>query len=129
MVRVIRKQLVKRTLDMLKELSERAPNEDGKSDYNTLWEAFGRNIKLGCIEDPGNRELLAPLLRFPSSKSGEEVTGLGDYISRCASPALCHRILACQGGGSTAGPQQSKSPVSGRPICRSACHMLRLLAA
>lgn len=86
MVRVIRKQLVKRTLDMLKELSERPPNESGKSDYSTLWEAFGRNIKLGCIEDPGNRELLAPLLRFPSSKSGEDVTGLGDYISRCARP-------------------------------------------
>ena len=84
MVRVIRKQLVKRTLDMLKELSERASNAEGKSDYATLWEAFGRNIKLGCIEDPGSRDLLAPLLRFPSSKSGEEVTGLGDYISRSA---------------------------------------------
>ena len=83
MVRVIRKQLVKKTLDMLKEVAERPAGDDGKADYDTLWEAFGRNIKLGVIEDQGNRELLAPLLRFPSSKSGEDAIGLGDYVSRC----------------------------------------------
>ena len=82
-VRVIRKQLVKRTLDIIKEIADRPANDAGKKDYDTFFEAFGRNVKLGCIEDPGNRDTLAPLLRFPSSKSGEEVTGLGEYVSRC----------------------------------------------
>ena len=84
MVRVIRKQLVKRTLDIIKEIAERPANDAGKKDYDTFFEAFGRNVKLGCIEDPGNRDTLAPLLRFPSSKSGEEVTGFSDYVSRRA---------------------------------------------
>jgi molecular chaperone HtpG len=45
--------------------------------------AFGRNLKLGVIEDAGSRDQLAPLLRFPTSKSGEDMTSLSDYVSRC----------------------------------------------
>jgi Hsp90 protein len=90
-VRVIRKQLVRRTLEMIKEIADRAPpapaGDDkeapaARSDYETFWEAFGRNIKMGCIEDSANKEALASLLRFSSSKSGEEVTSLDDYVSR-----------------------------------------------
>ena len=56
MVRVIKKQLVKRALDMLKEVAERPALEDSKmSDYNTLWESFGKYIKLGALEDSANK--------------------------------------------------------------------------
>ena len=53
-VRVIKKQLVKRSLDLLKEVASR-PAKDGKSDYETFWDAFGKFIKLGAIEDQTNK--------------------------------------------------------------------------
>ncbi len=45
-VRVIRKQLVKRSLDLLKEVAGRPANKEGKRDYDTFWEAFGRCVPL-----------------------------------------------------------------------------------
>jgi heat shock protein beta len=81
-VRVIRKQLVKRSLDMLKEIAGRPTDDKGKSDYDTFYEAFGRNLKMGVVEDQANRDALAPLLRFSSSKSGDDTTSLADYVSR-----------------------------------------------
>ena len=77
-VRVMRKRLLRKSLDMLKELAERP---DGK-DYETFWEAFGRNVKLGIIEDTANREELAGLLRFASSGSGDKLTSLAKYVER-----------------------------------------------
>lgn len=53
-VRVIRKQLVKRTLDLLKDVAAR-PEKEGRSDYDTFWESFGKFIKLGAIEDQVNK--------------------------------------------------------------------------
>jgi heat shock protein beta len=53
-VRVIKKQLVKRTLEMLKDIAAR-PEKDGKSDYETFWDSFGKFIKLGAIEDQSNK--------------------------------------------------------------------------
>ena len=49
-VRVIKKQLVKRSLDMIKDIAAR-PEKDGKNDYETFWDSFGKFIKLGAIED------------------------------------------------------------------------------
>ncbi len=43
-----------------------------------------RNLKMGVIEDHANRDTLASLLRFPSSKSGEDSTSFADYVGRCA---------------------------------------------
>lgn len=54
-VRVIKKQLVKRTLEMLKDIAARPAKEDGKSDYDTFWDSFGKFIKLGAIEDQSNK--------------------------------------------------------------------------
>ena len=54
MVRVIKKQLVKRSLELLKEVADR-PEKDGKKDYETFWDAFGKFIKLGAIEDQANK--------------------------------------------------------------------------
>ncbi|KAL3131506.1 Heat shock protein 90-5, chloroplastic [Trebouxia sp. C0009 RCD-2024] len=81
-VRVIKRQLVKRSLDMLREVSERPAEGDKRSDYSTFWESFGRNLKLGCIEDSANRKVLSELLRFPSSQTGEDMTSLKEYTSR-----------------------------------------------
>lgn len=78
-VRAIRKQLVRRTLEMLAEIAGRG---DGGKDYDTFWEAFGRNIKLGLIEDSANRGALAKLVRMRSSASGEGTTGLDAYVAR-----------------------------------------------
>lgn len=76
--RIMRKQLIKRSFDMIKEISKR----EDKSDYNTFWESFGKNIKLGIIEDPDNKAELAKFLRFYTTKSGDETVSLDDYIGR-----------------------------------------------
>ncbi|KAF8068330.1 HSP90-5 [Scenedesmus sp. PABB004] len=77
-VRVIRKQLIRRSLEMIEALAAK----EGGEDYKTFWESFGRNIKVGVIEDTENRERLSKLLRFHSSVSEEGMTGLGDYVGR-----------------------------------------------
>ena len=56
--------------------------KDGGEDYKTFWEAFGRNLKVGAIEDADNRPRLAKLLRFFSSKSGDAMTSLDEYVGR-----------------------------------------------
>ncbi|MEW5299518.1 MAG: hypothetical protein WDW36_002529 [Sanguina aurantia] len=80
-VRLIRKQLVRRSLEMFEALA----NKEGGEDYKTLWESFGRNLKIGVIEDTENRERLAKLLRYHSSKSEEGMTSLTDYVARMKS--------------------------------------------
>lgn len=78
-VRVIRRRLISKTLAMLKEISKRE-NED----YKTFWENFGRQLKLGVIEDVANRKELASLLRFTTSKSTndqESNRSLSEYIA------------------------------------------------
>ncbi|KAJ8944147.1 hypothetical protein NQ314_009540 [Rhamnusium bicolor] len=73
LIKVIKKKLVRKVLDMLKKL----PQED----YDKFWKEFSTNIKLGVIEDPANRTRLTKLLQFLSSNSGK-LTGLADYVSR-----------------------------------------------
>ncbi|XP_040374293.1 heat shock protein 90-5, chloroplastic isoform X2 [Rosa chinensis] len=75
-VRIMRKRLVRKTFDMIQELSE----SENKEDYKKLWENFGRFLKLGCIEDSGNHKRITPLLRFYTSKSEEELTSLDEYV-------------------------------------------------
>lgn len=79
MVAQIRSGLVKRTLDLLDKL---AADESDK--YKTFWTQFGAVLKEGVAEDHGNRERIAKLLRFASTKSeGEGATiGFDDYIAR-----------------------------------------------
>ena len=54
--------------------------EEGKK-YATFWKEFGKAIKLGIIEDVQNRQRLAKLLRFETSKSGSKSVGLDAYIA------------------------------------------------
>jgi len=72
-VRVIRKQLVRRALEMMDDLA----GKEGGEDYRTFWEAFGRQVKIGAIEDVENRPRLAKLLRYPSSKAAGGGSGSG----------------------------------------------------
>merc|ERR1712098_909374 len=75
-LKVIRKNLVKKCMEMFNEISEK------KDDYKKFYEQFGKNLKLGVHEDSTNRNKLADLLRYQTSKSGDESISLKEYCDR-----------------------------------------------
>merc|ERR1711934_429794 len=101
-LKVIKKKLVTKTLEMIRKIAEKKRKADDEKegeeeeeekesdpatdvedhdDYITFWKEFSKAIKLGLYEDSSNRTKLAKLLRFYSSKSGDNFTSLEKYIS------------------------------------------------
>ncbi|KAM1463476.1 hypothetical protein ACFX13_043183 [Malus domestica] len=99
-LKTIKKKLIRKALDMIRKLAEEDPDESSDKDnkevekseddekrgqYTRFWNEFGKSIKLGIIEDAANRNRLAKLLRFESTKSDGKLTSLDQYISRMKS--------------------------------------------
>lgn len=74
LLKVIKKKIVRKILDMIKKL--------GEADFELFWKEYGTNVKLGVIDDSSNRNRLANLLRFYSSNDAEKHTSFADYMKR-----------------------------------------------
>jgi len=108
-LRVIKKKLVTKALEMIRKMAEKKKKKDSEDDedeekseedeeekaepnpaeeaedneeYLKFWKEFNKAIKLGLYEDSSNRTKLAKLLRFQTSKTGDNWTSLEKYISR-----------------------------------------------
>merc|ERR1719447_2302119 len=75
-LKVIRKNLVKKIMELIEEIAE------DKDNYKKFYEQFSKNMKLGIHEDSTNRKKLAGHLRYYTSASGDEYCSLADYVSR-----------------------------------------------
>ncbi|KAB0386304.1 hypothetical protein FD755_001260 [Muntiacus reevesi] len=75
-LKVIRKNLVKKCLELFTEL------EEDKENYKKFYEQFSKIIKLGIHEDSQNRKKLSELLRYYTSASGDEMVSLKNYCTR-----------------------------------------------
>jgi len=78
-VALIRNASVKRVLGTLEDLAANHPDK-----YATFWKEFGRAFKEGVVEDHANRERIAKLLRFATTKSDgpDQTVSLADYVGR-----------------------------------------------
>merc|ERR1711936_1227903 len=94
LLKVIKKKLVRKTLDMIKKISD--------DKYAAFWAEYSTNIKLGVIEDTANRTRLAKLLRFTSSNG--KLTSLAEYVERMKDKQESIFYMA---GGSKEGVEQS----------------------
>ncbi len=88
--RVIKKQIVKKALDLLEDLAQNRPD-----DYRAFWAEFGPILKEGIALEASERERIADLARFASTKA-EGLTSLGDYVTRMpiAQPAIYYAVGA-----------------------------------
>ena len=75
----LRKALTKRSLQMLEKLAT-----DDAEQYQIFWKEFGLVLKEGVAEDFANKEQIAKLYRFASSKadSSAQTVPFEDYIGR-----------------------------------------------
>lgn len=75
-LKVIKKNITKKCLELFQEISENA------EDFKKFYEQFSKNLKLGIHEDSSNRQKLSEFLRYHTSKSGEELISLKEYVAR-----------------------------------------------
>jgi molecular chaperone HtpG len=75
-LKAIKKAVTKKCIELFFQIAENA------EDYKKFYEQFSKNIKLGIHEDATNRTKLAELLRYYSSKSGEEMISLKQYVEK-----------------------------------------------
>ncbi|CAK0869261.1 unnamed protein product, partial [Prorocentrum cordatum] len=75
-LRAIKKNLVKKCLEMFVEIAEK------KDDYKKFHEQFGKCLKLGVHEDSTNRTKVAELMRYHTSRSGDEMIRLKEFVDR-----------------------------------------------
>jgi molecular chaperone HtpG len=75
----MRSASIKRVLGLLEELAANQPDK-----YTSFWTEFGRVLKEGIVEDAANRERIAKLLRFATTRAGaaDQVVSLAEYVSR-----------------------------------------------
>jgi len=73
----IRKRIVKKVLDSLSFLQK-----DDSEKYTKFWNAFGKVLKEGIVQEQDQKDLLQGLLMFPSSADDTKLTGLDSYIER-----------------------------------------------
>ncbi len=76
LLKVIKKNITKKCIEMISEIAENT------EDYKKFYEQFSKNLKLGIHEDTTNRQKLADLLRFHTSKSGDDLISFKEYIAR-----------------------------------------------
>jgi molecular chaperone HtpG len=79
LLKKIRSTVIKRSLDLIEKLAE-----DGGEDWRKFRDAFGSVLKEGVIEDFEQRERIASLLRFASTRSEDEDVGLDAYVENMA---------------------------------------------
>merc|ERR1712007_395021 len=75
-LKTIKKSITKKCLELIAEVAENS------EDWKKFYEQFSKNLKLGIHEDQGNREKLANFLRYHTSKSGEDMISLKEYVAR-----------------------------------------------
>jgi molecular chaperone HtpG len=108
----MRSALTRRVLDMLKKLSQ-------GDDYAAFWQQFGQVLKEGVVEDHGNKEALAKLLRFATTQSDSEAQdqSLDDYIERMQEGQdKIYYILAENYATAVASPHLEKLRKSGTEV-------------
>ena len=74
-IKVIKKAVVKKSIDMLKS------SMDDMDNYLKIYNTYQKNIKLGVYEETGDRERVADLLMFYSANSPDKMITFDDYIT------------------------------------------------
>lgn len=73
-MKVIQKNVIKKCIEMLQELSS--------DDFDVFYKEFAKNLKLGVCEEEILRPKLVELIKFNSSTQGEYLTSLKEYVGR-----------------------------------------------